>query len=101
MPDDEVQAIIDNPAFRLLIRRRGRLSWALALAMAGIYFGFMMLVAFGRPFLARPLGDGPLTVGMLAGLAVVAAAFALTAYYVRVANREFDPLIRRLTGEPE
>ena len=101
MPDDELQAIIDHPAFRTLIHRRGRLSRLLTLIMAGVYFGFMLLVAFGRPFLARPLGDGPLTVGLLAGLAVVLTAFALTAIYVRVANREFDPLIRRLTGEAE
>ena len=96
MPDDEIEAIIDHPAFRLLIHRRRRLSRRLALAMAGIWFGFMLLVAFGRPLLALPLGDGPLTVGLLAGLGVVAAVFVLTACYVRVANRDLDPLIRSL-----
>lgn len=99
MPDDEIQTIIDHPAFCTLIHRRGRLAWTLAAVMAAVYFGFMMLVAFGRPFLARPLGDGPLTVGLLAGLGVVLTAFALTAIYVRVANREFDPLIRQLTKD--
>jgi len=99
MPDDEIQTIIDHPAFRTLIHRRGRLSRTLAAIMAGVYFGFMMLVAFARPLLARPLGEGPLTLGLLAGLGVVLVAFALTAIYVRVANREFDPLIRQLAGD--
>ena len=99
MPDDDIEAIIDHPAFRTLIHRRGRLARRLTLAMAGVYFGFMALVVFARPLLVRPLGDGPLTVGLLAGLGVVLAAFALTGYYVLVANREFDPLIRRLTAE--
>ena len=99
MPDDDIEAIIDLPAFRTLIHRRGRLARRLTLAMAGVYFSFMMLVAFARPLLARPLGDGPLTLGLLAGRGGGLAAFALTGYYVRVANREFDPLIRRLTAE--
>ncbi len=99
MPDDDIETIIDHPAFRTLIRRRRRWCRGLTLAMAGVYFGFMMVAAFGRPLLARPLGEGPLTVGLLAGLMVVVVSFALTALYVRVANREFDPLIRQLSGE--
>ena len=35
MPDDEIQTIIDHPAFCTLIHRRGRLAWTLAAVMAG------------------------------------------------------------------
>ena len=101
MSEDEIDALIADPLFLALIHRRRRLTRRLALAMVAIYSGFMLLVAFARPLLARPLGEGPLTVGLLAGLGVVLAAFALTACYVRVANRELDPLVRRLSGEAE
>lgn len=94
-------ALARTPEFRRLVARR----WAVALGLTGLllagYFGFVLLLAFRPDLLARPLGPG-LTVGIPAGLGVIAFAWGLTAVYARWATRHFDPaaaaLRRRLRG---
>lgn len=104
MPPDTA-ALIDrvrrDPEFRALLRRRTRFAWGLSAAMAAIYFGFILVVAFAPGFLATPLGGGITTIGIPAGVGVILAAFVLTGLYVRRANTEFDAatgrIIERLT----
>ena len=62
--------------------------------MLVIYFGFVLLVAFAKPFLATPIGNGVTTIGIPLGIFVIVAAFILTGIYVRRANSEFDDLTR-------
>jgi uncharacterized membrane protein (DUF485 family) len=57
-----------------------------------VYFGFILLVAFNKPFLAQRLGDGVMTVGIPLGFGVIVFTVIITAYYVRRANSEFDDL---------
>ena len=59
----------------------------------------IILGTFAGGWLGRPLGDGPVTNGIAAGVAVAAVAFAVTALYVRRANREFDRQARCLREE--
>jgi uncharacterized membrane protein (DUF485 family) len=54
------------------------------------YYGFILLVAFDKPFLARKLGSGVTTVGMPLGVAVIVFTIVITWIYVRRANGEFD-----------
>ena len=51
----------------------------LTLAMMAVYFGFILLVAFNKPFLATRLGAG-----------------VITAIYVRRANSEYDSLTEQI-----
>ena len=60
--------------------------------MLVVYYGFILLVAFGKELLATRIGDGVTTVGIPLGLGVIAFTIAITAYYVRRANSEFDTL---------
>ena len=61
-------------------------------AMLVVYYGFILLVAFDKSFLATRLGDGVTTIGMPIGLAVIVFTVIITAIYVRRANREYDAL---------
>jgi uncharacterized membrane protein (DUF485 family) len=88
--------IASDPAYRELKARRGRLGWLLTLAMMVVYYGFIVLVAFDKPLLAQRLGDGVTTLGMPVGLAVIVFTVAVTAFYVRRANSEFDSLAERI-----
>ena len=60
-----------------------------------VYYGFILLVAFNKPFLATRLGEGVTTIGMPIGLGVIVFTIVITGIYVRRANTEFD----RLTDE--
>jgi len=69
------------------VRRR-----AVSLAMLIVYYGFILLVAFNKPFLATRLGAGVTTIGMPIGLAVIVFTVVITGIYVQRANREYDTL---------
>ncbi|WP_353231402.1 DUF485 domain-containing protein [Pseudomonas helleri] len=99
MSPDDIQRICQNPDFIQLVRRKQNLYWSLSLIMLVIYFGFVLLVAFSPATLGQPLSDGVTSVGMLVGVLVVLAAFALTGFYVYRANRVIDPLNDKLKQE--
>lgn len=96
-----IERVKRDPEFLALERRRSRLAWGLSAAMAAIYFGFILLVAFAPALLATPIGSGTTTIGIPLGVGVILAAFVLTGLYVRRANAEFDVttqhIIERLT----
>ena len=69
---------------------------ALTAAMMLVYYGFIVLVAFDKPFLAQRLGEGVTTLGMPIGLGVIVFTIVLTAFYVKRANGEFDSLADEL-----
>ena len=87
----ELQRIASSPAFQTLHRRRNALALWLTLVMCVIYYGFILMIAFGKETLARPL-DGVITLGIPLGLGVILAAIMVTGIYVSRANREFDGL---------
>ena len=91
--------MIQNPKFQELVRRRSSFAWTLAIVMLVIYYGFILLVAFGKGFLATRIGSGVMTVGIPLALGVIVMAFVLTAIYVQRANGEFDKLTDELTRE--
>jgi uncharacterized membrane protein (DUF485 family) len=84
--------IASNPDYQNLKRRRTRFGWTLTALMLIVYYGFVLLVAFGKPFLSRPIGDGVTTLGIPIGFGVILFTIAITGYYVHRANAEFDTL---------
>jgi uncharacterized membrane protein (DUF485 family) len=84
---------------RELDRARWRMALALTSGMVLIYFGFIALVAFGRPVLAIQVLPG-LSLGILLGALVIVASWMLTWVYVRWANTVYDPAVRSLLGAP-
>lgn len=92
MDADLHQRIATHPQYLALKSRRSRFGWWLTAAMMAVYYGFILLVAFDKPFLAQKLGDGVMTVGIPIGFGVIVFTIVITAFYVRRANREFDDL---------
>ena len=96
MPSDTVamiEKVKRDPEFLPVVKRRARLAWTLSAATLAIYFGFILLVAFAPGLLGRPIGDGTMTVGIVAGVGTIVLAVALTGLYVRRANTDFDAQI--------
>lgn len=92
MDVDLTQRIASHPRYQELKAKRSSFGWMLTIAMLVVYYGFIVLVAFNKPFLASRLGAGVMTVGMPIGLGVILFTVLITVYYVRRANREFDAL---------
>jgi uncharacterized membrane protein (DUF485 family) len=92
MDTDLTQRILRDPKYQELKAKRSRFGWWLTLAMMLVYYGFILLVAFDKPFLATRLGAGVTTVGMPLGLAVIIFTVVITGLYVNRANGEYDAL---------
>jgi uncharacterized membrane protein (DUF485 family) len=96
---ENAQRILANPKFQELIAKRSAFAWTLSVIMLIIYFGFILLVAFGKEFLGTRIGAGVMTWGVPVGVFTIVSAFILTGIYVRRANGEFDELNRQILEE--
>ncbi|MDN8618704.1 DUF485 domain-containing protein [Variovorax ginsengisoli] len=92
MESDLTSRILRDPNYQALKSKRSRFGWWLAAAMMVVYYGFILLVAFDKPFLATRLGSGVTTIGMPIGLAVIVFTIVITGIYVNRANGEYDRL---------
>jgi uncharacterized membrane protein (DUF485 family) len=90
------QRIADDPRYQELKSRRSRFGWWLTAAMMVVYYGFILLVAFDKPFLATRLGAGVTTIGMPIGLGVIVFTIVITGIYVRRANKDYDALAEQI-----
>ena len=82
-----------DPRFHALARARSRLGWTLSSIVLVAYYGFVLAIAFAPRWLARPLGPDTVgTVGIVAGIGVIALSVGLTGIYVWRANAIFDRL---------
>jgi len=77
---------------RALDAARWRIAIALTAAMMVLYFGFILMVAYGKPLLTRTVIPG-LSLGILLGALVIVAAWVLIWIYVRWANLHYDTAI--------
>lgn len=82
-----------------VVGRRWRIGAVLTAVMMAAYFGFIVLVAFGKSTAGALLADGRVSVGIVIGACVIVLAPVLTAIYVRWANRHYDPAIAKLRAE--
>ena len=96
MKSDLTDLIASHPAYVELKHKRTSFGWWLSLAGMVAYYGFILLVAFDKPFLAQKLGSGVTTVGMPLGVAVIVFTILITWLYVRRANSEFDALTEQI-----
>lgn len=92
------QTIIDSPRFKALTARKARVSAILSVIMLAAYFGFILVLAFGKELLSRMLAEG-VSAGLPVGLALIALAWGLTGVYVRWANTVHDAAVAELREE--
>jgi uncharacterized membrane protein (DUF485 family) len=87
-----VQRIKSDPDYHRLVSTRSKYSWTLAVFMLIVYYGYILLIAFNKEFLATRIGAGVMTWGIPIGLFVILFTVIITGIYVRRANSEFDDL---------
>ncbi len=92
MSDPVVDKIQRHPKYLELRKKRNSFGWMLTLVMMVVYYGYIALIAFNKPFLAQPIGAGVTSLGIPIGMGVIIFTVLITGIYVRRANSEFDDL---------
>ncbi len=94
------EKVRSNPKFAELKAKRSRFAWGLAILVLGIYYGFMMVVAFAPKIIATPIASGmALSIGFPIGAFIIIGAWLLTGVYIRRANGEFEDLTQAIIKE--
>jgi uncharacterized membrane protein (DUF485 family) len=85
------EQIRSNKKYPVMVARHHRLAGTLTAVVLGLFFAFILVVAFAPKLLAVPLAAGSVTtVAVPLGLAMVVIFWLLTGLYVLLAKRNFD-----------
>ena len=96
MPDPVAERSQRHPKYLELKRERNRFGWLLTMLMLFVYYGYIALIAFNKPFLAQPIGNGVTTLGVPLGFGVIVFTIVITGIYVRRANGRYDALTQAI-----
>jgi uncharacterized membrane protein (DUF485 family) len=95
--DDALAArVAADPRYAALVRDRQRFSWTLTAITVIVYSSFISLIAFDKPFMARPVAGGATSIAVVLGALMLVGTIAICAVYVRRANGEYDARIAAL-----
>jgi uncharacterized membrane protein (DUF485 family) len=93
-PVYDYERIERSPEFQELVRKRRSFVVPATIFFLAWYFGFIILCGYAEDFMGKSVYEG-LTVGYLLALTQFVMTFGLGFWYLRKADREFDPLARR------
>jgi uncharacterized membrane protein (DUF485 family) len=89
-----------SPEFAELRARFRRFVFPMSAAFLIWYLVYVLLAAYAPEFMSIKLA-GDLTVGLLIGVLQFASTFAITAAYVRYANKNLDPRAAEIRDQLE
>jgi uncharacterized membrane protein (DUF485 family) len=99
---DVLDRVTANPKFLQFVAMRNRYSIIMTLLGSAAYYGFILLVAYNKEFLATKVGPGmTMSIGVPIGVGVIVFTIILTWVYVRRANGEFDETNAKLIAEAQ
>ena len=99
MRDELGDRIRANPKYQELVSKRNSYSWMMTILMLFVYYGYIVLVAFNKEFLAQKTGAGVTSYGIPIGVGVIVFTIIITGIYIRRANTEFDSLKEQVIKE--
>lgn len=99
MKDDLGDRIRANPKYQELVSKRNSYGWIMTALMMIVYYGYILLVAFNKEFLAQKTGAGVTSLGIPIGVGVILFTVIITGIYIRRANTEFDDLKAQVIKE--
>jgi uncharacterized membrane protein (DUF485 family) len=91
-------AVIADPRFQALHRRKTAFLWGLMLVSVAYYLLLPVGAAYFQE-LYRVRVRGPVNVGLLFALSEFVVAWGVAAYYSRRANAEFDRLAAEIAAD--
>jgi uncharacterized membrane protein (DUF485 family) len=89
--------ILQDPDFKELSRQKSVISIILTILELVLYFGFIALIAFSKPFLAQKFVAGnATTIGIPIAVATIIGSWVLTGVYIYWANNKYDVLVNKV-----
>jgi uncharacterized membrane protein (DUF485 family) len=99
--DTDWEAIERSPEFQELTRSKRAFVLPATIFFMVWYFGFIALCGYAPDFMGREFITDGLTVGYVLALTQFVMSWWLAAWYVRRANRVWDPLSARVRDSVE
>jgi len=87
--------ILDDADIKSLSGQKNTISLVLAVLELVLYFGFVALIAFNKPFLSAKL-SGAITVGIPVAVGIILLSWMLTGVYILWANKKYDALVKKV-----
>ncbi|MCL5237006.1 MAG: DUF485 domain-containing protein [Nitrospirae bacterium] len=89
--------ILEDPDFKSLSSQKNSISLVLTILELVLYFGFIALIAFNKPFLASKLSEGKATtIGIPIAVGTIVLSWVLTGVYIWWANNKYDVLVKKV-----
>ena len=89
--------ILNDPDFKDLSRQKFTISTILTVLELVLYFGFIGLIAFNKPFLAQKLSAGvATTIGIPIAVGTIIFSWVFTGIYIWWANTKYDVLVNKV-----
>lgn len=89
--------MLNDPQFKKLVGQKNTISWILAVLELVLYFGFISLIAFNKPFLAEKISaDSATTIGIPIAVGTIVLSWIFTGIYIYWANARYDRMVKNL-----
>jgi uncharacterized membrane protein (DUF485 family) len=97
MAKKSIHEILQDPDFKELYGKRMKIAWTLTVLELTLFYGFVWLVSYDKPFLARKLSEGSATtIGIPIAVATIFLSWVFTGIYVQWANTTYDGLVKKV-----
>ena len=97
MSGKSAHPILEDPEFKDLAARKDKVSLILTIIELVLYFGFIALIAYNKPFLAQKISSGSaITIGIPIAVGVIILSWVLTGIYIYWANNTYDEMVKRV-----
>lgn len=92
--------LMNSPKFKNLVSTRWTVSFIMLAILFVVYYGYILIVAYNKPYLAQKMSEGTATtVGIMMASGVIIASWLLTIVYVLWANNSYDRIVEELKKE--
>jgi uncharacterized membrane protein (DUF485 family) len=89
--------ILNDPDFIELSSKKNTISIILTILELVLYFGFIGLIAYNKPYLAQKLTvGGSATIGIPIAVGTILGSWVFTGIYIWWANVKYDELVKKV-----
>ncbi len=89
--------ILNDPDFIELSRQKDTISIILTILELVLYFGFIGLIAYNKPFLAQKMSEGvATTIGIPIAVGTIVLSWVFTGIYIWWANTKYDEMVKKV-----
>jgi uncharacterized membrane protein (DUF485 family) len=89
------EKLTSDPDFKAMVSSRLSIVSVLTVLTLISYYGFILLMAFGKEFLSKQIAPN-VTIGLPIGVVVIVISWIFTYTYANWANNKYDAMVENL-----